>query len=238
MKISRSLVAAALSGALVLGGTTAAFAANEGVPLSDTLVYNGVTYYKNSKGDFVPAPDSKDESGKAVNEVITAADMEDHVKNGDAKAPESAGKESESEETTSETATTSEKTTTSAKATTSETATTSAKATTSETATTSAKASESASATKSSATSASATTTKSSDSSTTASATTTPSSSKSAEPTPSKDKKGSARDALSSKDGKPTPLAIFGIVAGVLAAVAAAFPVIAKTLNLNIKLPF
>ena len=207
MKISRTLAAAALSGALVLGGTTVAFAANEGVPLSDTLVYNGVTYYKNSNGDYVPAADSKDESGKDVDEVITAEDMETHVKSGEAKAPESAGKESESEET-------SEKTTES-------------KETTSEK-TTEPKASESASAT----------TTKSSDSSTTASATTTPSESKSAEPTPSKDKKSSARDALSSKEGKPTPLAIFGIVAGVLAAVAAAFPVIAKTLNLNIKLPF
>lgn len=47
--------------------------------------------------------------------------------------------------------------------------------------------------------------------------------------------KGSAKDKLSN-DGKPTPLAIFGIVAGVLAAVAAAFPAIAKALN--IKLPF
>ena len=47
--------------------------------------------------------------------------------------------------------------------------------------------------------------------------------------------KGSAKDKLSN-NGKPTPLAIFGIVAGVLAAVAAAFPAIAKALN--IKLPF
>lgn len=50
-----------------------------------------------------------------------------------------------------------------------------------------------------------------------------------------KDDKGSAKEKLSN-DGKPTPLAIFGIVAGVLAAVAAAFPAIAKALN--IKLPF
>lgn len=257
MKISRTLAAAALSGALVLGGTTVAFAANEGVPLSDTLVYNGVTYYKNSNGDFVPAPDSKDESGKDVDEVITAADMETHVKNGDAKAPESAEKESESESSSSEATsseseapeseeTTEPKETTSEKAT-SETTTASESEKTSEpTETTEPKESESASETKSSA---SATSTESSDSSasatttesTDASATTTPSSSKSAEPTPTKepgDKKSSARDALSSKDGKPTPLAIFGIVAGVLAAVAAAFPVIAKTLNLNIKLPF
>lgn len=255
MKISRTLAAAALSGALVLGGTTVAFAANEGVPLSDTLVYNGVTYYKNSNGDYVPAADSKDESGKDVDEVITAEDMETHVKNGEAKAPESAGKESESEETSEKTTeskeTTSEKTT-EAKASESASATKSSEASSSASATKSSEASSSASATKSSeasasatttksseaSESASATTTKSSDSSTTASATTTPSESKSAEPTPSKDKKSSARDALSSKDGKPTPLAIFGIVAGVLAAVAAAFPVIAKTLNLNIKLPF
>ncbi|QRP62066.1 hypothetical protein [Corynebacterium minutissimum] len=47
--------------------------------------------------------------------------------------------------------------------------------------------------------------------------------------------KSSAKDKLSN-NGKPTPLAIFGIVAGVLAAVAAAFPAIAKALN--IKLPF
>ncbi|WP_144790639.1 hypothetical protein [Corynebacterium singulare] len=48
--------------------------------------------------------------------------------------------------------------------------------------------------------------------------------------------KSSVKDKLSSKDGKPTTLGIFGIVAGVLAAVAAAFPAIAKALN--IKLPF
>ena len=52
------------------------------------------------------------------------------------------------------------------------------------------------------------------------------------------DKKQSSdiKSKLSSKDGKPTTLGIFGIVAGVLAAVAAAFPAIAKALN--IKLPF
>lgn len=221
MKISRTLAAAALSGALVLGGTTAAFAENEGVSLSDTLVYNGVTYYKTSEGNYVPAAGSglKDEAGNPVG-TISKADMEKYVESGEAKAPESAEEESESEETSEET--------------------TESKETTSEK-TTEAKASESASATKSSAASSSASTTKSSDSSTTASATTTPSQSQSAEPTPTNepgDKKSSARDALSSKDGKPTPLAIFGIVAGVLAAVAAAFPVIAKTLNLNIKLPF
>ena len=47
--------------------------------------------------------------------------------------------------------------------------------------------------------------------------------------------KSSVKDKLSS-NGKPTTLGIFGIVAGVLAAVAAAFPAIAKALN--IKLPF
>ena len=235
MKISRTLAAAALSGALVLGGTTVAFAANEGVPLSDTLVYNGVTYYKNSNGDYVPAADSKDESGKDVDEVITAEDMETHVKSGEAKAPESAGKESESEETSEKT--TESKETTSEK-TTEPKASESASATTTKSSDSSTTASATTTKSSDSSTTASATTTKSSDSSTTASATTTPSESKSAEPTPSKDKKSSARDALSSKEGKPTPLAIFGIVAGVLAAVAAAFPVIAKTLNLNIKLPF
>ena len=49
------------------------------------------------------------------------------------------------------------------------------------------------------------------------------------------DKSSNIKDKLSN-DGKPTPLAIFGIVAGVLAAIAAAFPAIAKALN--IKLPF
>ncbi len=49
------------------------------------------------------------------------------------------------------------------------------------------------------------------------------------------DKSSGIKDKLSN-DGKPTPLAIFGIVAGVLAAIAAAFPAIAKALN--IKLPF
>lgn len=49
------------------------------------------------------------------------------------------------------------------------------------------------------------------------------------------DKSSDIKDKLSN-DGKPTPLAIFGIVAGVLAAIAAAFPAIAKALN--IKLPF
>ena len=233
MKISRTLAAAALSGALVLGGTTAAFAENEGVSLSDTLVYNGVTYYKTSEGNYVPAAGSglKDEAGNPVG-TISKADMEKYVESGEAKAPESAEEESESEETSEET--TESKETTSEK-------TTEAKASESASATKSSAASSSASTTKSSDASSSASTTKSSDSSTTASATTTPSQSQSAEPTPTNepgDKKSSARDALSSKDGKPTPLAIFGIVAGVLAAVAAAFPVIAKTLNLNIKLPF
>ncbi|MGX4762854.1 hypothetical protein ACWJIK_12130 [Corynebacterium minutissimum] len=242
MKISRTLAAAALSGALVLGGTTVAFAANEGVPLSDTLVYNGVTYYKNSNGDYVPAADSKDESGKDVDEVITAEDMETHVKSGEAKAPESAGKESESEETSEKTteakASESTSATKSSEATSSASTTKSSDASSSASTSKSSDASSSASTSKSSEASSSASTTKSSEPSETASATTTPSESKSAEPTPSKDKKSSARDALSSKEGKPTPLAIFGIVAGVLAAVAAAFPVIAKTLNLNIKLPF
>ena len=52
-----------------------------------------------------------------------------------------------------------------------------------------------------------------------------------------KDQKSSdIKGKLSSEDGKPSALGIFGIVAGVLAAVAAAFPAIAKALN--IKLPF
>ncbi|MDK8763498.1 hypothetical protein QP922_06640 [Corynebacterium sp. MSK218] len=231
MKISRSLVAAALSGALVLGGTTAAIAQipesadSTVVSLPASIEVDGVTYYKDmtaeeGKGDYKSADGKQTLPYLAVKVIVE-----------NRQAAEEQESESSSSEEATTTASESEKTSEPKE-------TTSAKATTSEKATTSAKASESASATKSSETSASATTTKSSDSSTTASATTTPSSSKSAEPTPSKDKKSSARDALSSKDGKPTPLAIFGIVAGVLAAVAAAFPVIAKTLNLNIKLPF
>ena len=53
-----------------------------------------------------------------------------------------------------------------------------------------------------------------------------------------KDQSSDIKSKLSSKDGKPSALGIFGIVAGVLAAVAAAFPAIAKALNLDIKLPF
>lgn len=226
MKISRSLVAAALSGALVLGGTTAAIAQipeaadTTNVPLPASVEVDGVTYFKKTKTNDKGV--EEEYYANAAGDELSVVQVKALVDKSNASKDEEEESEStSSEETTSETATTSEKATTSAK-------------------TTEPKASESASATntKSSETSASATTTKSSDSSTTASATTTPSSSKSAEPTPSKDKKSSARDALSSKDGKPTPLAIFGIVAGVLAAVAAAFPVIAKTLNLNIKLPF
>ena len=237
MKISRTLAAAALSGALVLGGTTAAIAQipesadSTVVSLPASIEVDGVTYYKDmtaeeGKGDYKSADGKQTLPYLAVKVIVENRQAAEEQESESSSSEEATTTASESEKTSEPKETTSEKTTTSAKATTSETATTSAKA------------SESASATKSSETSASATTTKSSDSSTTASATTTPSSSKSAEPTPSKDKKSSARDALSSKDGKPTPLAIFGIVAGVLAAVAAAFPVIAKTLNLNIKLPF
>lgn len=234
MKISRSLVAAALSGALVLGGTTAAIAQlpeaadTINIPLPATIEVDGVTYFKKTKTNDEGVEEEYYEN--ADGGELTVLEVKAIVDRSNASEDEEESESSSSEEATT-TASESEKTSEPKE-------TTSAKATTSEKATTSAKASESASATKSSETSASATTTKSSDSSTTASATTTPSESKSAEPTPSKDKKSSARDALSSKDGKPTPLAIFGIVAGVLAAVAAAFPVIAKTLNLNIKLPF
>ena len=234
MKISRSLVAAALSGALVLGGTTAAIAQlpeaadTINIPLPATIEVDGVTYFKKTKTNDEGVEEEYYEN--ADGGELTVLEVKAIVDRSNASEDEEESESSSSEEATT-TASESEKTSEPKE-------TTSAKATTSEKATTSAKASESASATKSSETSASATTTKSSDSSTTASATTTPSESKSAEPTPSKDKKSSARDALSSKDGKPTPLAIFGIVAGVLAAVAAAFPAIAKTLNLNIKLPF
>ena len=238
MKISRSLVAAALSGALVLGGTTAAIAQipeaadTTNVPLPASVEVDGVTYFKKTKTNDKGV--EEEYYANAAGDELSVVQVKALVDKSNASKDEEEESEStSSEETTSETATTSEKATTSAK-TTEPKASESASATNTKSSETSA----SATTTKSSETSASATTTKSSDSSTTASATTTPSSSKSAEPTPSKDKKGSARDALSSKDGKPTPLAIFGIVAGVLAAVAAAFPVIAKTLNLNIKLPF
>ena len=209
MKISRSLVAAALSGALVLGGTTAAIAQipeaadSTVVALPASIVVDGVTYYKNTtvdegKGDYKSADGKQTLPYLVVKGIVDSRNA------------------SESEETTEAKETTTEKTS-------------EPKETTS--ATKSSEASESTSATKSSEAS----------ESTSASQTSEPSESQSAEPTPTDepgDKKSSARDALSSKDGKPTPLAIFGIVAGVLAAVAAAFPVIAKTLNLNIKLPF
>ena len=226
MKISRSLVAAALSGALVLGGTTAAIAQlpeaadTINIPLPATIEVDGVTYFKktktNDKGVEEEYYENADGGKLTVLEVKAIVDRsnasEDEEESESSSSEETTTTASESEKTSEPTETTSEKTT-------------------------EPKESESASETKSSDSSASATTTESTD----ASATTTPSSSKSAEPTPTNEpgaKKSSARDALSSKDGKPTPLAIFGIVAGVLAAVAAAFPVIAKTLNLNIKLPF
>ncbi|MEO5305235.1 hypothetical protein QKE52_09325 [Corynebacterium sp. c25Ua_47] len=229
MKISRSLAAVALSGTLLLGGTTVAFAEYDGIPLSNTLVYNGVTYYKNSDGNFVPAPGSKDESGEEVKDIISGKDMETHVKNGEAKAPGSDEKGSGSATSSSE-------------AEAPETGKTSASESTEpkESDTSKPSASESTEP-KESETSE---TTEPSESPTSSSETSTSAtSSESAEPTPTKtaepgDKKSSAEGVLSSKDGKPTPLAIFGIVAGVLAAVAAAFPAIAKALNLNIKLPF
>ncbi|MCQ9677423.1 hypothetical protein [Corynebacterium sp. BF-R-2] len=233
MKISRSLVAAALSGALVLGGTTAAIAQipeaadSTVVALPASIVVDGVTYYKDTtvdegKGDYKSADGKQTLPYLVVKGIVDSRNA------------------SESEETTEAKETTTEKTS-EPKETTS--ATKSSEASESTSATKSSEASESTSATKSSEASESTSATKSSEASETnsASQTSEPSESQSAEPTPTDepgDKKSSARDALSSKDGKPTPLAIFGIVAGVLAAVAAAFPVIAKTLNLNIKLPF
>ena len=250
MKISRTLAAAALSGALVLGGTTAAIAQipdaadSINIPLPASIEIDDVTYFKKTKtgedGEEVvvgyESANGKDISVLAVKAIV---DSRNASKEEEQESESStAASESESEKTEEPTDTTSEKASETKETSTEKT--TEPKASESASATKSSEASASATTTKSSeaSESASATTTKSSDSSTTASATTTPSESKSAEPTPSKDKKSSARDALSSKDGKPTPLAIFGIVAGVLAAVAAAFPVIAKTLNLNIKLPF
>lgn len=49
---------------------------------------------------------------------------------------------------------------------------------------------------------------------------------------PSKDKKSSVKDELSSEDNKPTPLGIAAIVAGVLAVIAAAFPFVKNALKL------
>ena len=233
MKISRSLVAAALSGALVLGGTTAAIAQipeaadSTVVALPASIVVDGVTYYKDTtvdegKGDYKSADGKQTLPYLVVKGIVDSRNA------------------SESEETTEAKETTTEKTS-EPKETTS--ATKSSEASESTSATKSSEASESTSASKTSEASETNSATKSSKASesTSASQTSEPSESQSAEPTPTDepgDKKSSARDALSSKDGKPTPLAIFGIVAGVLAAVAAAFPVIAKTLNLNIKLPF
>lgn len=240
MKISRSLVAAALSGALVLGGTTAAIAQlpeaadTINIPLPATIEVDGVTYFKktktNDKGVEEEYYENADGGELTVLEVKAIVDRsnasEDEEESESSSSEEATATASESEKTSEPTETTSEKTT-------------EPKESESASETKSSESSASATSTESSDSSASATTTESTDAS--ATTTTTPSSSKSAEPTPTNepgDKKSSARDALSSKDGKPTPLAIFGIVAGVLAAVAAAFPVIAKTLNLNIKLPF
>ena len=243
MKISRSLVAAALSGALVLGGTTAAIAQipeasdSINIPLPATIEIDGVTYFKKTTtgddGEDVDRYESADGKEISVLQVKSILDRRN-----DSKEEE---QESESSTAASESETTTESKETTSKKTTEQKASESASATKSSEA--SATKSSEVSATKSSEASESASATESSDSSesTSASQTSEPSESKSAEPTPTNepgDKKSSARDALSSKDGKPTPLAIFGIVAGVLAAVAAAFPVIAKTLNLNIKLPF
>ena len=245
MKISRTLAAAALSGALVLGGTTAAIAQipdaadSSVVALPASIEVDGVVYFKD-----VNAEEGKGDYKSADGEVLPYLAVKAIVDSRNASKEEeqesessTAASETESSTAASESEKTSEKTT-EPKASESASATKSSEASSSASTTKSSDASSSASTTKSSEASSSASTTKSSEPSETASATTTPSESKSAEPTPSKDKKSSARDALSSKEGKPTPLAIFGIVAGVLAAVAAAFPVIAKTLNLNIKLPF
>ena len=240
MKISRTLAAAALSGALVLGGTTAAIAQipdaadSVNVALPAEIEVDGVTYYKDTTADEGKG-DYKSADGKVLPYLVVKGIVDS--RNASESEETSESKETTSEKTSESKETTSKKTT-EAKASESASATKSSDASSTASTTKSSDASSTASTTKSSDASSTASTTKSSDSSTTASATTTPSESKSAEPTPSKDKKSSARDALSSKDGKPTPLAIFGIVAGVLAAVAAAFPVIAKTLNLNIKLPF
>lgn len=228
MKISRSLAAVALSGTLLLGGTTVAIAqipdaadSMEGIGLPATIVVDGVTYFKDTtveegKGGY------KSADGTKTLTYLEAKAIVDRQKD--------AEKGSESETSTSET--------TSAEASESETTTTT-KATEPAGSETSKTTEPSESPTSSSETSSS----KPADGSEESSTSATTSESESAEPTPTKtaepgDKKSSVEDALSSKDGKPTPLAIFGIVAGVLAAVAAAFPAIAKALNLNIKLPF
>lgn len=232
MKISRSLAAVALSGTLLLGGTTVAIAQipdaadnMEGIPLPETFDVDGVTYIKKTKtgsdGEAEVYYESVDGSKQ-----LTALQVKDLRDKRDAAKEE----ESESETSTSET--------TSAEASESETTTTT-KTTEPAGSETSKTTEPSESPTSSSETSSS----KPADGSEESSTSATTSESESAEPTPTKtaepgDKKSSVEDALSSKDGKPTPLAIFGIVAGVLAAVAAAFPAIAKALNLNIKLPF
>ena len=230
MKISRSLAAVALSGALLLGGTTVAIAqipdaadSMEGIPLPETFDVDGVTYIKKTKtgsdGEAEVYYESVDGSKQ-----LTALQVKDLRDKRDAAKEE----ESESETSTSET--------TSAEASESETTTTTK--TTEPAGSATSKTSEpKESPTSSSETSSS----KPADGSKESSTSATPSDSESAKPTPTtepSDKKSSAEGVLSSKDGKPTPLAIFGIVAGVLAAVAAAFPAIAKALNLNIKLPF
>lgn len=227
MKISRSLAAVALSGTLLLGGTTIAIAqvpeaadSMEGIPLPETFDVDGVTYIKKTKTGSNGEAEVYYES--ADGKQLTALQVKD------LRDKRDAAKESDSESSTSET--------TSAEASASDTTTTT-KATDPAGSETSKTSEPKESPTSSSATSSSKPADNSEKSSTSATTTKTaePSTSKTAEPG---DKKSSAEGVLSSKDGKPTPLAIFGIVAGVLAAVAAAFPVIAKTLNLNIKLPF
>ena len=140
MKISRSLVAAALSGALVLGGTTAAIAQipdaadSVNVALPATIEVDGVLYFKDTTADEGKG-DYKSADGKQTLPYLVVKGIVD------------SRNASESEETTEAKETTTEKTS-EPKETTS--ATKSSEASESTSATKSSEASESTSATKSS----------------------------------------------------------------------------------------
>ena len=117
MKISRSLAAVALSGTLLLGGTTVAIAqipdaadSMEGIPLPETFDVDGVTYIKKTKtgsdGEAEVYYESVD--GKQ----LTALQVKDLRDKRDAAKEKESESESETSETTTTTATESDTTTT------------------------------------------------------------------------------------------------------------------------------
>ena len=102
MKISRSLAAVALSGTLLLGGTTIAIAqvpeaadSMEGIPLPETFDVDGVTYIKKTKTGSNGEAEVYYES--ADGKQLTALQVKD------LRDKRDAAKESDSESSTSET---------------------------------------------------------------------------------------------------------------------------------------